>query len=389
MLALTRWRRLALAALAAMALAAVGGCGDDEDTSSASTTSGTAAATTAASDDFLMTQEPPTSVKITEPLARTPEPGKRIVFLQVAVGNNIEYTRGMQGAARALGWTVKVMGYEAGKSDAAIRSAVAQNPDFIVGSAMDVAPSRAGLAAAHKAGIPVGSIGTADRADPETGFTAVTSGHFLPDAIGLLDYVAKDSGGDAKILFVNLPVVAVLKADVDDSIEWLAENCPDCTSEVLDASPEQFGSGRVPSLIVSKLQSDPDIDYVFYTFPDIYTGATPALKAAGLLDRVKQVVQVGNESVLTDLRNGDVAATTQLGVRAQSWDMMDWLARLANGEEITDEYVELQRETKPSFLLLKDNDALIQEMLDYGQFGFPGPPGFEDQYKEQWGVTGS
>lgn len=368
----------------AVGMLVLAGCGDDESGQAATTTASGEAPSQFALE---IPDEPPTEIRITEPLPERPPTGKRIIFLQAGVGSNTAFTEGMRNAADVLGWTVQVSAYEPGKANGALLQAVAAKPDFIVGSGLDVAPLRTGLAAAHRAGIPVGSMGSGDEAEPETGFTAVVSNNQDDDTIGLLSWALRDSDGTAHVLFVNLPVFKVLGASEEAGTAYMRDVCADCKASSLAISPEQFGGGRVPSLVAAKLQQDPSIDYVLFTFNDIFTGVPAALKAAGLLDKVKLLVQAAGEAPLNGIVDGEVAAVTQIGVQNFSWEMTDWLARLSLGLTPSPEYVEAVSTSQPDFLV--DTPEGAQQQLSFGPLGWPGPEGMEDQYRALWQVDGS
>ena len=64
-----------------------------------------------------------------------------------------------------------------------------------------------------------------------------------------------------------------------------SENCPDCTYQSLDVTIDQLVAGEVPGAVASKLQANPDINYIHFTFVDIPAGVADTLEEAGLLDR--------------------------------------------------------------------------------------------------------
>ena len=66
------------------------------------------------------------------------------------------------------------------------------------------------------------------------------------------------------------------------------------------------GFNKVQPLLVAH----PDMTVIFCAYADITTGAFQAVKAAGLLGKVKLYDQYGNKTIVEDIRDGAVAATT-------------------------------------------------------------------------------
>ena len=100
----------------AMALA-VAGCGDDDESSEATPGEGTSGPTESADGAASAVtdvesarelverfSEPVTSVGVTEPVSRAPEPGREIVFLECPVPTCAVFGDGIEAAADLLGW---------------------------------------------------------------------------------------------------------------------------------------------------------------------------------------------------------------------------------------------------------------------------------------------
>ena len=68
------------------------------------------------------------------------------------------------------------------------------------------------------------------------------------------------------VLIVSIPDFAVLKVETDAYIAELEKNCPDCGYTELDVTIDQLVGGQVPASVVSQLQANSDIDYVFFSF---------------------------------------------------------------------------------------------------------------------------
>ena len=108
------------------------------------------------------------------------------------------------------------------------------------------------------------------------------------------DFVIADSGGDANVLYVDIPDFPILAAAADSTNDQFSSECPDCVVNSLDLSVTDLTGGTVASQVVSTLQRDADVDYVFTSFGDLATGLPEAIEAAGMSDRVRIVTAAPN-----------------------------------------------------------------------------------------------
>ena len=160
------------------------------------------------------------------------------------------------------------------------------------------------------------------------------------------------------------------------------ENCPECTLDELNVTIDQLGAGEIPAAVVSKLQSDPSINYVHFSFGSLPTGVAEAIDAAGLADKVNLVgvdfdVAVG----LQGIADGKYLAWTANRSPTRSWLMVDAFARDALGMDNPEE-----RSNAVLPLFIVDSAEEAAATLEFGPDGWPGPEGFEDQFKALWGV---
>ena len=135
------------------------------------------------------------------------------------------------------------------------------------------------------------------------------------------------------MLVVSVPDFAILNVATDAIKQEFEQGCPDCTLQSLDLSIADLTGGTVSSQIVSALQSDPDIGYVYVTFGDLAGGLPEALSSAGL-DDVKLLGHVPNPEQLQSLADGTSFAWIPLPRPESGWAAVDAMVRLAAGQEI-------------------------------------------------------
>src|SRR5439155_19950704 len=104
-------------------------------------------------------------------------------------------------------------------------------------------------------------------------------------------------------------------------------NCKGCTVTPLNVSIGDLTSGAVASNVVSKLQANPKIDYVYVSIGDLAAGLPQAIDAAGLGGKVKIVGGVPNKEQVQSLIDNKAAAYSLLGRPESAFVAMDVMAR--------------------------------------------------------------
>jgi ABC-type sugar transport system substrate-binding protein len=371
---------IAVAAVPLMLLAACGGSGSAD--AAAPSSPAAAADAQAAAERVAPSREQPTAITISEPLVQRPPTGKKVYWLEGNIPAIQALTPGFRAATSALGWELSVLTYDAtdpqGPS-AAMQQAVQGGADYIAVSGQTADILGQGLDAAKAANIPVIDMYSTDEARlAENGLYANVGGPEFSrvTARALTDFVVSDSGGDAKVLFVNIPDFAILRIVAEAVSAGYGDNCAACELNTLDVSTQDVAASNAASAIVSRLQADPSIDYVHVAIGDLATGLPEALESAGLADRVKIVGSGPNQEQVQSLIDGKSAAYTVFGRPESAWMAVDVMARLAVGMEIDpQEHVQI-----PVWLLTPD--TVPTPAQDY-----PGTAGHAEQFTKLWLLT--
>jgi ABC-type sugar transport system substrate-binding protein len=225
-----------------------------------------------------------------------------------------------QQAARALGWnTVRLdPGGDPAKMAADMTSLVNQHVDAIVLTTMEPATIAAGLAAAHKAGIPVIDTHTLTHSSP-----SFSGEYFLspPKEFSLLlTRMKKDVPRGSQIGVVGLPQFLNAKI-AGDLIKAAA---PKAGWKIV-ASHDADLANLVPDVqkaVGDMLRANPSIKAIFGCCDFVPTGAIPAIKAAGkkvvvyALHGVPSTVQLIKSGLvvaeMADYQRGGILAIDQL-----------------------------------------------------------------------------
>src|SRR5438128_8060652 len=153
----------------------------------------------------------PAGLEVTTPLTKKPPTGKLIVSLQTTV-DSVENDAAQQ-AAKALGWTLKIVTFGSGPEDPihAFETALSLHPAAIHYDGLPSSLLKDQLAQAKAAGIAVIPAAITDPATPPLlsntlGSVPVT----VKAAHHVADYVAAKSGGKANVQMFTLPVYPIL-----------------------------------------------------------------------------------------------------------------------------------------------------------------------------------
>jgi len=402
-----RRRRVTAALLVAAGLLATS-CGDDDgdDTSSATTGPGSESPTTssgstgtestetaatgsgAAADGEVASvveqySSPPTEIVQTEPLSQASDP-KSVAFI-VCADPSCEVLSGfLEEAVTALGWEFSSINAPATDFGSAIQQAIDTQPDFIAGTGTDAAAFQPQYDAMQDAGIPYFTCYATDvPAGPENNLYADCYDASASEVYSkvLADWIIDDSGGSASTLVVNLPAFPILDVQAEGARAEFEASCPDCTVHSLDLTIDDLSSGGAPNAIVSYLQSNTDVSYIYLTYDGFSAGLAEALATAGMADRVKIAGTQARQPQLQAIADGTNAVWTALPQEYAMWSLADQMARFANDEWTS----ENERTTAVPPLFLVDDAETAESLVDLPN-GWPGPDGFKDQFKALWGV---
>ena len=303
-------------------------------------------------------------------------------WLEGNIQSILPITQGFRDATKALGWNLTVLTYDPSDPQGpggAMRQAVDGGADFIAISGQPISVMGAALEAAKAKKIPViDMFSTDDVKGADNGIYANVGGvDFSQKSAQILtDFTISDSGGDANVLFVNIPDFQILRIVADAVGGAFQANCKKCSLTPLNVSIGDLTSGAVASNIVSKLQANPKIDYVYVSIGDLASGLPQALDGAGLGGKVKIVGGVPNKEQVQSLIDGKAAAYTVLGRPGAAWVATDVMTRLSLGKD-----PDLAEHTLlPTWVWTPDNVPKPAQEYD-------GPRDFLSQFKQLWVVS--
>jgi ribose transport system substrate-binding protein len=375
---------------ATLLLLGAAACGDDDTNGNGATGNGNgngggdvgsaedaAAAAQERVDPYL---EPADSIGIDEPLDGPIEEGRSVFWLEGNIQSIRPITTGFEDATEAAGWDLTTISYDVSDPQApgaAMQQAVQGGADYIAVSGQSIDILGEAMTAAQDAGIPVIQLFSTDEVGGEDNgvFGNVGSSESSRASYPLLaDLVIADSGGTAEVLLVNVPDFPILQVADEAITSQFESECPECTVTPLDLTIADLTGGTVPSQVVSALQTNPNIEYVFVVIGDLAAGLPEAIDGAGLLDQVKILGNVPNEEQIQSLADGDSFAYLPLPRPFAGWAAVDAMLRLDQGMDVPPEHEVLPIEIWTS-------ETVPQPIEEY-----EGPEGYQSQFEELWGA---
>jgi ribose transport system substrate-binding protein len=340
----TRNRPLA-AATAALALgmtALLAGCGSATDTPAASAGPETVAeAATALEADLARVAETP-SIPAVDASGFA---GKTIALIASGLTFTFsqELRQGVEEAVDAVGGALVVTdsGGDPSKASSLIDQAASQGADVILLQGTDPAQVAASIEGAKAMGIPVVSVASLDAGPVPAelaahGVSANAAISTTTTATHVANYLAADSGGDAKVLFLNSSTFAIAEPFEAALTSRLASLCPGCSIDVQDSPLSQWQT-NLQTQVQSYLTAHPDTTYVVPIVDAMNVNVAPAVMATGGNAKIASTnaTLATIESILagTTPEAMDVGSpNTWLG-----WSAVDQAIRVAVGEPAVDD----------------------------------------------------
>ena len=359
------------------------------DTAAADTAAAVSGGTAAAARVAAFSK-PVDSLPFSEAIADVPA-GKKVYYIQCSVPVCEEIKGGIKAAAAKLGWTFESTATKDTPDTvaAAFDAAIAAKPDVVLTSGNPREWFATQLKTLEGAKIPVVAWSMPEGYEPGTGISAnlLSGDDYYFYGVLMADYAAQKSV-KKHILFVGLPTFPVLSTVQNGFKEEIARACADCKVDTMEVAVTDLGV-NLPGQIVSKLQANPDLDFVVYAFGGMLFGVPDAIEAAGLLDQAKAISQAGGPLNYGFIEAGKhQSAEVGLASELLGWRAIDVAARVITGGSPG-------RSTPPAEATIEGHpDILVNglplQIIEKGSLAdptkiWPGVSGFQDQFAKLWG----
>jgi ABC-type sugar transport system substrate-binding protein len=332
--------------------------------------------------------QPVTELPLSSPIAV--EPGKKLFYVQCSVPVCAEIEVGIKSAAEAAGWEYETASHQDTPDTvaSAFDAAIAAQPDVVMTSGNPREWFAPQLATLEEAGIPVVAWSLPEAYEPGGGISVnlLTNDDYYFYGVLMADYVAANTT-TKNVAFIGLPTFPVLSTVQQGFEDELAVACPDCTLEVSEVAVTDLGT-NLPNMVVSLLQSNPELDMIAYAFGGMLFGVPEAIEAAGLQDQAKAISQAGGPLNYGYIANGQhQVAEVALASELMGWRAVDAAARILAGEGPG------RAEAPPLAVIDGHPDILAGglplQILEASSITDPtalwvGVEGFQDQFTSLW-----
>ena len=269
-------------------------------------------------------------------------PSGLVVFVAADLSNGgiAGVARGVQQAARAIGWRIEILDGQATVQGrrSALREALRLRPAGIILGGFNAAEQQPALRRARALGIPVVGWHSTAQPGPDRELDLFTNVTTDPAAVAHLaaSYAIADSDGMAgAVIFTDSEyAIATYKSDV---MAATLRKCPRCTMLQIVDTPIATAQIRVPSLVTALLQRyGRRITYILAINGAYVAGARVGLFGAGRSgDQPPFSIAAGDgdASEFARIRAGDYQkATVAEPLNLQGWQLIDELNRARAGQ---------------------------------------------------------
>lgn len=308
----------------------------------------------------------------------TPPPGKSITVV-ICGSQGITCVRvgeGVKAAATAAGYKVKVVDGQSSPTvwNQAVQSAVAEKTDGIVLAAVPPALVSGALEKAHAAGIKVAAtlsvLGPPVDVKVELDRKAIAAANSA--------WIAKDSGGDAKVLVVRDDEFPETKVTSDAYKPDLEAECSGCTVDDEVEFTLALASQRLAGEVAQALKQHPEINYVVQPFDTVTTFVKQGIAQAGKTGQVKIVGLGADPPSFEAMQEGAMAESFGTPAQWMGWDAVDGLIRSFAGKPVP----KLNQETQSNYAV--PERYVTPETPDPGPNGWPEFD-YQSKFEALWG----
>jgi len=358
-------------------------CGSDDNSSDSSasaggaTSSGGGEGVATAQERLKPFEATPTEITIKEPLKGAPPAGKTIVMLGTNDPNNQKLQKSLKNLAAMAKWNYAVVSYDPANPatfNAAIDTAITKKANYIAEAGIPLTAAMIKKAQDAGAKWVLTSVHPVEVKDP---IIVDANAYENDEQMGkvLADFFVSDSKGKGNVVIEHVPAYPILDGFTDGFQAEVKELCPDCKVKIQDITIPDLTAGKVPSVMVSALRSNPDADYVGFDVGPFAAGIDSALAAAGMSDKVKVIGEAADEAAIASLKSGKQTAWTGFDPVYSTYVMMDAMFRDSLGMPIDAEASGLQT----TQILTKDNVGDISTWSE--------PKDALAQFKKLWGLS--
>ena len=322
----------------------------------------------------------PTQITLNQPLKSAPPKGKKLVMLATNDPNNVKLQQSLKSLASLVGWSYDQVSYDPANPatfGAAVDTAITKKANYIAEAGIPLTPSVINKVKQSGAKLVLTAVHPVTVTDPViVDANGYDSDHLMGTV--LADFFVADSKGKGNVLVEHIPSYPILGGFTDGFQAEVQSKCPDCKVKIINITLPDLAAGKVPSIMVSALRSNPDANYMGFDVGPFATGINSALAAAGFAGKVKIIGEAADEGAVAALKSGQQTAWTGFSPIYSTYVMMDAMLRNAEGMPIDVKQSSIQ----PTQILTHDNiTSTVGSSSTWNE-----PKDGLDQFKKLWQV---
>lgn len=280
--------------------------------------------------------------------------------------------------AESLGWQVDMVD---GKLDPtvwnqAVKQAADSGVDGIIAISADPNLFAEAMQAVEAKDIPF----VLTNQIPAEGDVAGIDTYLAPDPVtggtDVAEWVIADSGGDANVLLLDLPGYDSAMTRTATIAENIERDCENCVIEKAEISAQTMGTSLAP-LVTSRLQQNPEIDYVWSPDDCCVSFVQQGIQQAGRSAQIKLLSMGGFPDQLGKVGTDQLEAELATATLYTSWLSVDSLARQM-ADEPTEQYWPI-----PQRLWTSGNIAEAPDTIN--ESGWNTELDYEAMFEKMWG----
>ena len=230
-------------------------------------------------------------------------------------------------AARQIGWTAKTVTYDGSVEDLNTKvMAAVDDSNVVVLDGNPPAELEKPIEAAKKKGVLISLASVTDPPQSVPGYGSNPRGGDTFKNVGELAayqfMVATNCSGNVAAFGLPFTALQNMAAGMEGVLK---SDCPDCKFSFTEIPAADVGTQAATNAVTSKIQSDPSINFAFFTLGDLSAGADSALKQAGANVGVGGAFPTSSN--LGELKAGKEAFWIGLPTQMGAWLTLDTILR--------------------------------------------------------------
>ena len=292
--------------------------------------------------------------------------------------NNQKLQKSLKNLAAMAKWNYAVVSYDPANPatfNAAIDTAITKKANYIAEAGIPLTAAMIKKAQDAGAKWVLTSVHPVEVKDP---IIVDANAYENDEQMGkvLADFFVSDSKGKGNVVIEHVPAYPILDR-LHRRLPGRGQGAlPGLQGEDPGDHDPDLTAGKVPSVMVSALRSNPDANYVAFDVGPFAAGIDAALASAVLAQKVKVIGEAADEAGIAALKSGKHTAWTGFDPVYSTYVMMDAMFRDSLGMPIDQKASALQT----TQILTKDNVGSVGDT--WGE-----PKDALDQFKKLWGIS--